>query len=105
MTSPIGAIGAIIGAPAITPINTDLVESGASATGADFASKLAEGVQFMQGLQEKTSELQVQAATGSLNDVHDYMIASAESGIATSLTVAVRNKAVEAFQEIMRMQA
>jgi flagellar hook-basal body complex protein FliE len=32
------------------------------------------------------------------------MIASSESSVATELTVAVRNKAVEAFTEIMRMQ-
>jgi len=104
MTSPIAAIGAFAGVPAVPPINTDLVAADPAA-GADFAAKLAEGLGQVQELQQKTSELQVQAATGTLNDVHDYMIASAESGLATSLTVAVRNKAVEAFQEIMRMQA
>jgi flagellar hook-basal body complex protein FliE len=33
------------------------------------------------------------------------MIASTEASLATQLTVAVRNKALDAFNEIMRMQA
>lgn len=47
----------------------------------------------------------MQAATGSLENVHDYTIAAAKSSLAIELTAAVRNKAVEAFSEIMRMQA
>lgn len=107
MTSPIGPIGPVAGPTGVTPINTDVVDPQAvtGGGGEDFATKLAEGLDYVQGLQNKTSDLATQAATGSLTNVHDYMIASAESGIATQLTVAVRNRAVEAFQEIMRMQA
>ena len=45
----------------------------------------------------------MQMATGQLTDVHDYMIAANQSEIATQLTVAVRNKAVDAFNQIMNM--
>ena len=105
MTSPIGPIAPITAAtPAVAPITTDL--SGATAAdGESFATKLSQGLEWVQGLQNTTDQLRLQAATGTLTDVHDYMIAAAESGIATELTVAIRNKAVEAFQEIMRMQA
>ena len=108
MTSPIGAIPRIAGPTGVSPIKTDIVTpgvGGVAGAGGDFASKLAEGLEQVQGMQQKTNDLSVKAATGTLADAHEYMIASAESGLATSLTVAVRNKAVEAFQEIMRMQA
>ncbi|MEV1288092.1 flagellar hook-basal body complex protein FliE [Micromonospora sp. NPDC049679] len=102
MTAPISAISAalpIIPTPSLTPA------TGAAGSGEDFATRLAEGLQEVQALQDKASDLGVKAATGSLTDVHDYTIASTEAALAVQLTVAVRNKAVEAFQEIMRMQA
>ncbi|MEZ0166054.1 flagellar hook-basal body complex protein FliE [Kineococcus sp. LSe6-4] len=77
-------------------------------SGTEFASLLAQGlgggVDRLQGLQSTSDDLAVKAATGDLTNVHDYMIASNEAQLATQLTVAIRNKAVDAFNEIMRMQ-
>lgn len=75
-----------------------------STTGSSFASQLAGSIQNLQNLQSNADELAVKAATGSLTDVHDYTIAATEASLATKLTVAVRDKAVGAFNEIMRMQ-
>jgi flagellar hook-basal body complex protein FliE len=92
-TGPVGAAGGIGSA------------DGVSGAGVDFAAQLGKGLEWLQGTQTKADNLAVQAATGSLTDVHDYMIASTQASLATELTVAVRNKAVEAFNDIMRMQA
>jgi len=73
-------------------------------SGAGFASVLG-SIESLQGLQSTSSSLAVKAVTGDLDDVHDYTIAAAEASTALELTAAVRNKAVEAFTEIMRMQA
>jgi flagellar hook-basal body complex protein FliE len=73
------------------------------AAGADFSSLLSQGLENLQGLHTKTDDLAVQAATGDLNALHDYTITATEASVATQLTTAVRNKALEAFQEIMRM--
>jgi flagellar hook-basal body complex protein FliE len=77
----------------------------AAATSGDFASTLSASLENLQGMQTKTDNLAVQAATGQLTDVHDYIIAATEANLATQLAVAVRNKALDAFNEIMRMQA
>ncbi len=90
--------GYLAGAAAATP---------ASAPGADaaFGAAMAGSIDNLQRMQSTSSDLAIKAVTGDLDDVHDYTIASSQAKVALELTAAVRNKAVEAFTEIMRMQA
>jgi flagellar hook-basal body complex protein FliE len=75
------------------------------ASAAGFAAAVNRSMESLQAMQSDVDRLAVQAATGDLTDVHDYTIAATQARLTTELTVAVRNKAVEAFSEIMRMQA
>lgn len=71
-----------------------------STTGAAFANQL----DALTAMQTNVDHLAVQAATGDLQSLQDYTIASTEAQLMTQLTVTVRDKAVEAFNDIMRMQ-
>lgn len=87
-------------APQLNP--TDSVR-GSSQAGAAFGEMVIDGLDRLEAVQDKSDKLAVQAATGDLNDIHDYTIAATEASVTTQLTVAVRNRALEAFNEIMRM--
>ncbi len=100
--APIGPISAVAPTPSIAA--TDATAA-TGASGANFATELTNGLNKVQELQANSDNLAVQASTGTLTDVSDYMVASTQAQLATQLTVAVRNKAVDAFNEIMRMQA
>jgi flagellar hook-basal body complex protein FliE len=69
----------------------------------DFAAMLTTGIERLEGLHDRADSLAVQAATGDLSQIHDYTITATEAAVSTQLTTAVRNKALEAFQEIMRI--
>ena len=43
-------------------------------------------------------------AIGEIDNIHQVTIAAKEAELALNLTIAIRNKAVEAYKEIMRMQ-
>jgi flagellar hook-basal body complex protein FliE len=105
--SPISAISGIAEPTQISAVDPVGGDSGSvtGSVGGSFANALSHGLEQVQDVQTKADDLAVKAATGSLTDVHDYMIASSEASLATQLTVAVRNKALDAFNEIMRMQA
>ena len=75
-----------------------------SAGGPDFGELVLDGLDRLDGVQRTADRLSVQAATGELQNIHDYTIAATQAAVTTQVTVAVRNKAVEAFTEIMRMQ-
>ena len=68
-----------------------------------FTDMIGNAIQNLNSTQNKADDLTMQAATGQLTDVHDLTIAVTEATLATEFTVAVRNKALEAFNEIMRM--
>ena len=104
MTSPINAI---MSSFPTSGVGTDMSVGTTTATqgtgGADFASVLASSIDGLQATQSKADNLAVRAATGDLKDVHDYMIASNEASLATQMTVTLKNKAVDAFNQIMGM--
>lgn len=108
--SPIGFNPGLPSLPGLTalpqvPSGADSGMAGAAGVGdGGFAQMLSQGLERLQGLHDSSDNLAVKAATGDLQDIHDYTIASTKAGLATETTVAVRNKAIEAFTEIMRMQ-
>ena len=103
-TGQIGWTGGA-GPAAGIPAGDTLAAGATGATGgtASFGQTLTKAIDSLQGAQTKADHLATQAATGDLTNVHDYMIAATEASLATELTVAVRNKAVEAFNQIMNM--
>ena len=113
MTSAISAIGMgipIPSSPGVSDIagaagvgGTAGVSSTAPVADGGFAAILAGTVDRLNGVQANADTLATQAATGDLQDAHDYMIASTEAKLATETVVTLKNSAVAAFTEIMRM--
>ncbi|MCM3780517.1 flagellar hook-basal body complex protein FliE [Microbacterium hydrocarbonoxydans] len=93
--SPLGALSFESTAP----------EAAGSASASAFATSLTGAVENLQQLQSTSNELAVQAVTGDLQDIHQAMIASARASVTLDLVVAVRDRSVAAFNDIMRMQA
>ena len=97
---PISAVSAITALPSLT------VQAPRSADqGQGFGTQLAGVVDNLQQLQSTSNELAIKAVTGDLNDIHTATLASTRAQVTLELVAAVRNKGVEAFNEIMRMQA
>lgn len=79
--------------------------AGATTDGSGFAASLGNAVDGLQSLQSDSKTLALKAVTGNLDDIHDATIAATRAQVTLELVSAVRNKGVDAFNEIMRMQA
>jgi flagellar hook-basal body complex protein FliE len=101
---PIPAIGGVGGIDATTSALS--AASGASGSGgAAFGDALTGAIDNLQQLQGEKDTLAIQAVTGNLDDIHQATLASTRAQVTLELVAGVRNKAVDAFNEIMRMQA
>ena len=69
-----------------------------------FSSYLKKAVNEVNSLQKASEKMNQGLATGQVQDFHQVMIASQKSGVALEMAMQVRNKAIEAYQEIMRIQ-
>ena len=96
---PISPIGA-------TPFVPPTLSTGPSvgSTGGASPNAFASGLKQVEQLQRTADGTATGLATGSLTDVHQFTTAASKASLGIDLTVALRNRAVEAYQEIMRMQ-
>lgn len=69
-----------------------------------FQDFLKQSVEQVNELQLDAEQKNVMLATGKIENIHDVTIASEKAKVALDLTLAVRNKVVDAYREIMRMQ-
>ena len=78
-------------------------ESTPAAPGSDFKKILSNSIQEVNKLQTQANEA-VQGMVLGKTDIHTAMIAMEKSGISFRLMMAVRNKMISAYEEVMRMQ-
>ncbi|WP_104128470.1 flagellar hook-basal body complex protein FliE [Cryobacterium sp. Y57] len=103
---PLSAINATTAATSLSGVMGTSATTGTQRIdGSGFGTALSGAVDNLQQLQGTSNALAIQAVTGDLNDIHTATIASTRAQVTMELVAAVRNKGVDAFNEIMRMQA
>jgi flagellar hook-basal body complex protein FliE len=95
---------AAVGGAAFVPPVAPTASAGSTAASSSSGSSFTDGLNQLQGLQDNVDDLSNQLATGQLSDLHTYTIAAAKDQLAVSLTAAMRDKAVDAYNSIMGMQ-
>jgi flagellar hook-basal body complex protein FliE len=100
--------------PAITPVSglgaeftIPPVEQAAPATktgGDGFGHMLAEQIGKLADTQVEGAQQAQQLATGKAQDVSEVVMAVERASLSLQVAAQVRNKALEAYQEIFRMQ-
>ncbi|MCR6654555.1 MAG: flagellar hook-basal body complex protein FliE [Opitutus sp.] len=108
--SPIGSVNPLA-ASALTRIDAPLPKPALTPTGpltaapADGFGNMLEGLVSTTLDKMEASKVATQKVLlGESENLHGAMIAMQESSIAFGLMVEVRNKLVESYQELMRMQ-
>ncbi len=74
-----------------------------AATGAGFGDALKDAVHALGDLGAQADASTLQLATGEAVDVHDVMLQVEQASLGFQVALQVRNKLVDAYQEIMRM--
>lgn len=81
---------------------SEVVES--TSAGKSFGQFLSEALNDVNTLQNNAEAASVNLAAGKIQDVSQAVIAAEKASIALQLTMQLRNKVVDAYQEVMRMQ-
>ncbi|MGJ9381405.1 MULTISPECIES: flagellar hook-basal body complex protein FliE [Salipaludibacillus] len=69
-----------------------------------FKTWLNEAITNVNDTQVNSTVMTEKMARGEQVDLHDVMIASQKATVTLQTTTEIRNKAIEAYQEVMRMQ-
>jgi flagellar hook-basal body complex protein FliE len=83
-------------------VKTDQV--GATDLAQQFGSFLNNAISNLSNQESQVDQLNNQFISGNLADVHQLTIASEKASLGLELTLQVRNKVLEAYQDVMRMQ-
>lgn len=101
------SVGMVKGFPGIDPARlygAGVAPAAPAANGPSFADQLRGALQEVNRLQGARDETVQGMVAGTVDDAHDVMVATEEAQLAFELMLEVRNRLLESYQEIMRMQ-
>ena len=97
---PINPIKAVAANPAAVEPTTTVPGAG----GESFGATVKNALQSVSQAEFAADAVAVDIATGGSSGVHELMTATAKAQLSVEMLVQVRNRALEAYQEVMRMQ-
>lgn len=72
--------------------------------GTSFMDHLKDGISEVNNMQKTADKMAMEVASGKNENLHETMLATTQAEITFNLMVQLRNRALEAYQEVMRMQ-
>ena len=87
-----------------SPVEALSIQPSGSSTPSDFGNVLSKMVQEVQTKQAQANSAMTGVLSGDGVPLHEAVLASEEASVAFQLMVEVRNKLLESYQELMRMQ-
>jgi len=99
-----GSIPGVSNPAMIGAMPAPLSPAGEAAAPAPFADLITDAVGQVNALEEQANTAVTGLMSGAGVDVHQAMIATEKASMAFELALAVRNKAVQAYQSVLGMQ-
>src|SRR5713101_5292080 len=99
MTNPISSIVAPAG---VAPVES--LFPGKTSGGGAFQSLLTDAISRVEGVQQESKATIGKFLSGEGEEVHQVALAAQQAEMTFDLFLQVRNKVVQAYQEVMRMQ-
>ncbi|ABO50919.1 flagellar hook-basal body complex subunit FliE [Desulforamulus reducens MI-1] len=91
--------------PVATPLQVSETTSANKYAGpADFGGVLNKAISKLNDTQIQADDVMQKFLVGEVQDIHQVTVAMQEAKLTMQLAVEVRNKIVEAYQEISRIQ-
>ena len=91
--------------PGLPPVGAAPVAPGVEGPATPgFGEALGRGLQQVSDLEHSADALIEDVATGGPTKIHEVMAATSQASLATDMLVQVRDRALESYHEIMRMQ-
>lgn len=98
------SIAPIGGISPLPPMGAPRAANPAGTPSAGFGEALGRTLQDVSNLEHTADAMVEDVATGGSTKIHEVMVATTEAALAVDMMVHVRDRALEAYHEIMRLQ-
>lgn len=79
-------------------------QGGQSSGKSEFLDLLEKGIKEINASSQEAEKASMDLASGKSSNVHETMLAVTKAELGFNMMVQMRNKVIEAYQEVMRMQ-